>query len=323
MVTTRSCRTSSSAATDHSPLAPCTSELMLLLPQLSRRLQAHHGRPPPCAFAPVLRLVRPLIHRSPTSFLRHRLLPLVRGLPLSNFQIVREFYANFPDVSAASIALSGLVVRVRGVAIPLSFHFISAALDLPPIRSGSSCVPVLDFLPRRQLVNCLYVSPPEVLPTKLSSGMMSQWTRTLYMLVRNYLNPTSQHGKFYVRESLIVAGAANATVPTSSLVLPRIITALAAHARVPALPTDDIGSSDSIKVNNQVTLHRSDAHCTSGGFSIEQQALLDLLSASHQVTHALLRCIWNRLDTYSELLLSVAGHIQPVDPPSPPQARSI
>ncbi|PQQ13036.1 uncharacterized protein Pyn_14638 [Prunus yedoensis var. nudiflora] len=121
--------------------------------------------------------------------------------------------------------------------------------------------------------------------------MMSQWTRTLYMLVRNYLNPTSQHGKvswkaahllfqlvieqsvnveFYVRESLIVAGAANATVSTSSLVLPRIITTLAAHTGVPALPTDDLGLSVTIRVNNQVTLRRSDAHCTSGGFSIEQ-----------------------------------------------------
>ncbi|CAB4293221.1 unnamed protein product [Prunus armeniaca] len=82
-------------------------------------------------------------------------------------------------------------------------------------------------------------------------------------------------------------------------------------------------SSDSLKVNNQVTLHRSDAHCTSGGFSIEQQALLDSLSASRQVTHALLRRIWNRLDTYSELLLSVAGHIQPTAPPRSPRARSI
>ncbi|XP_008237577.1 PREDICTED: uncharacterized protein LOC103336312 [Prunus mume] len=207
-----------------------------------------------------------------------------------------------------------------------------------------SCEPVPDFLPRHQLVNRLYVSPPEVLPTELSSGMMSQWARTLYMLVRNYLNPTSQRGKVswkaahilfhlvieqsvsvecYVHESLIIAGAANATVSTSSLVLPLIITSLAAHAGVPALPTDDIGSSDTIKVNNQVTLHRSDAHCTSGGFSIEQQALLDSLSASHQVTHALLCRIWDRLDTYSELLLSLAWPIQPTDPPRPPRASSI
>ncbi|KAI5344122.1 hypothetical protein L3X38_011999 [Prunus dulcis] len=40
----------------------------------------------------------------------HRLLQLVRGLPLPNFQIVREFYANFPDVFTASAALSGLLV---------------------------------------------------------------------------------------------------------------------------------------------------------------------------------------------------------------------
>ncbi|CAB4269395.1 unnamed protein product [Prunus armeniaca] len=380
MVTTRSRRTSSSAATDHSPsrsvrrrtaasppsgVTPTASPSRPSSSRRSRSSTASRASPHPPAshfVSPVCatRYTYVICHRplliekdfdlssfGPTfvDFLtRHRLLPLVRGLPLPNFQIIREFYANFPDVSAASVALSGLVVRVRGVAIPLSFHFISAALGLPPIRSGSSCEPVPDFLPCRQLVNRLYVSPPEVLPTELSSGMMSQWTRTLYMLVRNYLNPTSQHGKvswkaahilfqlvieqsvsveFYVRESLIVAGAANATVPASSLVLPRIVTALAAHARVPALPTDDIGSSDSLKVNNQVTLHRSDAHCTSGGFSIEQQALLDSLSASHQVTHALLRRIWNRLDTYSELLLSVAGHIQPTAPPRSPRARSI
>ncbi|KAI5344121.1 hypothetical protein L3X38_011998 [Prunus dulcis] len=94
--------------------------------------------------------------------------------------------------------------------------------------------------------------------------------------------------EFYIRESLIAAGATNAIVSIASLVLPRIITALAAHAGVPALSTDDIGSSDIIKVNNQVTLHRNNAHCTSGDFSIEEHALLELLSTSHQVTHALL-----------------------------------
>ncbi|XP_021831887.1 uncharacterized protein LOC110771842 [Prunus avium] len=57
--------------------------------------------------------------------------------------------------------------------------------------------------------------------------------------------------EFYIRESLIVVGAANATILTTSLVLPRIIIALAAHAGVPALSIDDIGSSDTIKVNNQ------------------------------------------------------------------------
>ncbi|PQQ04615.1 uncharacterized protein Pyn_15177 [Prunus yedoensis var. nudiflora] len=200
----------------------------------------------------------------------------------------------------------------------------------------------LIILPRRQLVNRLYVSLPEVLPTELAFGMMSQWTHTLDMLVRNYLNPTSQHGKvswkaahilfqlvieqsvsieFYVRESLIVIGATNATVPTASLVLPQVITALVAHASVPTLSTDDIGSSNTIKVNNQVTLHRSDAHCTSGSFSIEEQALLDSFSASHQVTHVLLHRIWNHLDTYGELLLTLDGHIQPTDPPRSTQAR--
>lgn len=120
---------------------------------------------------------------------------MVHGLPLPNFQIVREFYANFPDVSAASTTLSGLVVHERGISIPLSFHFISAAIGLAPIRSGSSCEPVPYFLPCHRLVNQLYVSPPEVLPTELSCGMMSQWTHTLYMLVCNYVNPTSQHRK--------------------------------------------------------------------------------------------------------------------------------
>ncbi|PQQ03226.1 hypothetical protein Pyn_12853 [Prunus yedoensis var. nudiflora] len=78
--------------------------------------------------------------------IRHRLLPLVRGLPLPNFQIVREFYANFPDVSAASAVLSRLVMRLRGIAILLNFHFISTALGSTPICFGSSCEPFPDFL---------------------------------------------------------------------------------------------------------------------------------------------------------------------------------
>ncbi|KAI5323851.1 hypothetical protein L3X38_032924 [Prunus dulcis] len=102
---------------------------------------------------------------------RHCLLPLVRGLPLPNFQLVREIYANFSNVSDASASLSGIVVRVRGISIPLSFHFISATLNLAPIRFGSSCKLVPDFLWYRQLVNRLYVSPPEVLPTELSYGL--------------------------------------------------------------------------------------------------------------------------------------------------------
>ncbi|CAL8122081.1 unnamed protein product [Prunus armeniaca] len=133
----------------------------------------------------------------------------------------------------------------------------------------------------------------------------------------------SVSAKFYVRESLIVASATNATVLTASVILPQIITALAAHAGVPTLSIDAIGSSDTIKVNNQVTLHNNDAHCTFGGFSIEQHALMDSLSTSHHVMHALLHRIWDRLDTYSELLLSFAGHIQPIDSPHPPRARSI
>ncbi|CAL9005767.1 unnamed protein product, partial [Prunus brigantina] len=182
------------------------------------------------------------------------------------------------------------------------FHFISVALGLAPIRSGSSCEPIPYFLPCHRLVNQLYVSPPEVLPTELSCSMIVE---------------------FYIRESLIAAGAANATVPIASLVLPRIIISLAAHAGVHALSTNDIGSSNIIKVNNQVTLHLSDAYCTSGGFSIEQRALLDFLSTSHQVMHALLRFIWDRLDTYDELLLTLAGHIQPPDPPRPTRAHNL
>ncbi|CAB4268965.1 unnamed protein product [Prunus armeniaca] len=244
------------------------------------------------------------LDHSPSRFVRRRSTVdpssvLVRGLPLPNFQIVREFYANFPDVSAASTALFGLAVHERGISIPLSFHFISAALGLAPIRSGNSCEPVPYFLPCHRLVNRLYVSTPELVIEQSASV------------------------EFYIRESLIASGAANATVPIASLVLPRIIIALAAHASVHALFTDDIGYSDTIKVNNQVTLHLSDAHCTSGGFSIEQRALLDLLSTSHQVMHALLHCIWDRLDTYDELLLTLAGHIQPPDPPHLTRAHSL
>ncbi|CAL8163301.1 unnamed protein product [Prunus armeniaca] len=134
------------------------------------------------------------------------------------------------------------------------------------------------------------------------------------MLVHNYLNPTSQHRKvswkaahilfqlviehsvnveFYICESLIAAGASNAIVLTTSLVQPRIITALATHASVLALSTDDIGSSNTIKVNNQVS----------------PSMLIVLLV--------------ERLDTYGELLLTLVVHIQPPDPPHPTWARSL
>ncbi|CAL2236820.1 unnamed protein product [Prunus armeniaca] len=327
MVTTRSCRPSSSSpAPDHSPsclvrrrstidpssvFTPAASQSRpsfsrLLRSNTASRVSHHppisHFMSPTCSTSYTNVVYhRPLLIEEDfdlssfdstfVDFLtRHCLLPLVRSLSLPNFQIVREFYANFLDVSSSSVSLSGIVVCVRGISISLSFHFISTASGLAPILFGSSCELVPDFLLCRQLVNQLYLSPPEVLPSELSYGMMSQWTRTLYILVRNYLNPTSQHGnlviehsisvEFYIRENLINAGATNATVPTASLVLPRIITSLVAHIGVPALSTDDIGYSDTIKVNNQVPLHRNDAYCTAGGFSIEQHALLDSLSAS-------------------------------------------
>ncbi|CAL8085161.1 unnamed protein product [Prunus armeniaca] len=71
------------------------------------------------------------------------------------------------------------------------------------------------------------------------------------------------------------------------------------------------------------------AHCTSGGFSIEQQALLDSLIVLLVVppplplTHVLLCRIWDHFDTYGELLLTLAGHIQPPDPSCPTRARSL
>ncbi|CAB4279497.1 unnamed protein product [Prunus armeniaca] len=100
-------------------------------------------------------------------------------------------------------------------------------------------VQVPDSIPRLHLVNILYVSQPEVLPTKPSLGMMSQWTCTL---ICNFLNLTSQHGKvswkvayllfqlvidhsfsveFYIRDSITTTGATNASVSVefSSLLL--------------------------------------------------------------------------------------------------------
>lgn len=58
---------------------------------------------------------------------RHRLLPLVRSLSLPNFQIVREFYVNFLDVSSSSASLFGIVVYVRG----FLFHSVSILFRLP------------------------------------------------------------------------------------------------------------------------------------------------------------------------------------------------
>lgn len=126
---------------------------------------------------------------------RQNLLRLVQGLSLPNFQIVSNFYANFYTEPTASNLHSDIVVSVRGVFIPVNFVFIAVSLGLALIWPGATCEPVPNSIPCLQLMNLLYVSPPEVLPTKLSSGMMSQWTRTLYMLVCNFLNLTSQHGK--------------------------------------------------------------------------------------------------------------------------------
>ncbi|CAL8156327.1 unnamed protein product [Prunus armeniaca] len=142
---------------------------------------------------------------------RHRLLWLVQGLSLPNFQIVSHFYANFSTEPTASNLHSDIVVSVH----------------------------VPDSIPRLHLVNILYVSQPEVLPTKPSLGMMSQWTCTL---ICNFLNLTSQHGKvswkvayllfqlvidhsfsveFYIRDSITTTGATNASVSVefSSLLL--------------------------------------------------------------------------------------------------------
>ncbi|KAL6289953.1 hypothetical protein ACE6H2_007463 [Prunus campanulata] len=200
MVTTRSRRASSSVVTDHSPFrsvrhrtvaspssgdTPAESPSRPSSSQRSRSSITSRVCPHPLVShfvsqACSTRYTYVVYHRpilieedfdlssfGPTfiDFLtRHCLLPLVHGLPLPNFWIVREFYANFPDVSTASIALSGLVVRVRGIAIPLSFYFILATLGLTPICSGNSGESVPDILLLRQLVNRLYVSPPIVPP---------------------------------------------------------------------------------------------------------------------------------------------------------------
>ncbi|CAB4273539.1 unnamed protein product [Prunus armeniaca] len=104
MVTTQSRQPSSSAGPDHSP--SCS---------VRRRFAADPS----------------LVVMSATS----------QSRPSSSWRTSKlflEFYANFSDVSAASVALSGLVVHVYGIPNPFNFHFISAALGMAPIRSGSS-----------------------------------------------------------------------------------------------------------------------------------------------------------------------------------------
>ncbi|KAL6294105.1 hypothetical protein ACE6H2_002247 [Prunus campanulata] len=79
---------------------------------------------------------------------RHRLLRLAHSLPLPNFQIVREFYANFPAKPAVFDSLPNIIMSVHGVSIPVNFMFITVALGLVLIRSGTTCEPIPDFLPR-------------------------------------------------------------------------------------------------------------------------------------------------------------------------------
>ncbi|CAL9005768.1 unnamed protein product [Prunus brigantina] len=105
-------------------LASCVVDLLLILLQSSGLMLPCHDLPLHGAHIPAQILVLPPVRRSHTSCLPRALTAtllwsLVRGLPLPNFQIVREFYANFPDVSAASTALSRLVVHERGISIPL------------------------------------------------------------------------------------------------------------------------------------------------------------------------------------------------------------
>ncbi|KAI5319284.1 hypothetical protein L3X38_038992 [Prunus dulcis] len=227
------------ATNPHSVITPGASRSRPSSSRRSRSTSASRASHHP----PISHFVSPACSTRYTDVVCHRPLLIEDDFDLSSFG---STFVEF-------LTQHRLLPLVRGISIPLSFHFISAVLGQALIRSGNSCEPVPDFLPCHQLVNRLYV--------KVS------WkaAHILFQLVIEH----SVSVEFYIRESLIAVGAANATVLTRSLVLPRIITSLATHASVHALSTDDIGSSNTIKVNNHVTLHLS-SHCTSGNFSIEQ-----------------------------------------------------
>ncbi|CAL2266210.1 unnamed protein product [Prunus armeniaca] len=217
-----------------------------------------------------------------STYFRHvRVLVFRYSLPLSSVT------SRWSPHKATSLPLLLLPLTTTHLT-PCTVDLLMTLLQSSPLPPQGACVEELPLvLPTilRSLTSCLRCALLVILMWKVS------WkaAHILFQLVIEH----SVSVEFYICESLIAAGAANAIVLTTSLVQPRIITALATHASVLALSTDDIGSSNIIKVNNQVS-----------------PSMLTVL-------------LVERLDTYGELLLTLVVHIQPPDPPRPTRARNL
>ncbi|PQQ09703.1 hypothetical protein Pyn_28239 [Prunus yedoensis var. nudiflora] len=86
--------------------------------------------------------------------------PLVQGLSLLNFSIVREFYANFPIVTSAIVPGPTLVIRVQCLDIPLTEDSLVVAFGLTLRISPESNPFVFATMERHTLVHLLYIDPP-------------------------------------------------------------------------------------------------------------------------------------------------------------------
>ncbi|CAB4313449.1 unnamed protein product [Prunus armeniaca] len=168
-----------------------------------------------------------------STYFRHvRVLVFRYSLPLSSVT------SRWSPHKATSLPLLLLPLTTTHLT-PCTVDLLMTLLQSSPLPPQGACVEEL----------------PLVLPTILRS-LTSCLRKVSWKAAHILFQLVIEHSvsvEFYICESLIAAGAANAIVLTTSLVQPRIITALATHASVLALSTDDIGSSNIIKVNNQVS----------------------------------------------------------------------
>ncbi|KAI5350874.1 hypothetical protein L3X38_003765 [Prunus dulcis] len=131
----------------------------------------------------------------------------------------------------------------------------------------------------------------------------------LYSLQFGFFIPIER----FLHKSLIAAGFGNASCPSASMVLPRIITSLAKFHGISTQPNDDIGCSNMIKVISQVSLNRSDAQCPDSGLTIPQQSLFTQLSVQHHETMALLRTFQDILENQSDMIAVLDTRLRSIE----------
>ncbi|CAB4294041.1 unnamed protein product [Prunus armeniaca] len=203
---------------------------MLLLPPSFRLMNIFHPLPTRLITITLLSII--------PCCLKMTLVFLTLGLPSTT-----SSQTSLDSLGSRSAIVPGpaLVIQVWGVDIPLIDDSIVAAFGLTSHCSPESNPFVLANVERHTLMHLLYIDPSPEPPSELHSATI------LYSLQFGFFIPFER----FLHESLIAAGSINASCPSSSLVLPRIITSLAKFHGIPSQPTDDIGCSNMIKLNVQ------------------------------------------------------------------------